>query len=323
MSPPVLAAIGHLSDVAAYQGALAALRGDDLPPPRAEDVARVLSRLSPMPICPVTVRSIRGTTIDAVYVDAFLLVDGGGALRHLSKVQRACAAAATAGAKLATLGGFTSIIGESARWDPDAELGLAFTTGNTLTAAVLGAQVRALAAPGATVAVVGAAGDVGSGLCRILHAQGDRLLAVGRDPQRLAALVAALPGAEALAWADAAPRADVVVLVASTGPGGIPVDRVRRDAVVLDAGHPPNAAGGPARVGGRVRFAIPTESPLPAFTSHGCAPGEHHACLAEGAALALDGRFEPFSRGRGAIFPDRAAEILEIAARHGLSPAPV
>jgi hypothetical protein len=95
--------------------------------------------------------------------------------------------------------------------------------------------------------------------------------------------------------------------------------------VVLDAGHPWNAASGHARafVGGRVRFAIPPESPLPAFTSHGCAPGEHHACLAEGVALALEGRFEPFSRGRGNIVPERAAEILAIAGRHGLTPAPV
>jgi hypothetical protein len=35
-------------------------------------------------------------------------------------------------------------------------------------------------------------------------------------------------------------------------------------------------------------------------------------------ALALEGRFEPFSQGRGFITPERVEEIEAIAARHGI-----
>jgi predicted amino acid dehydrogenase len=48
-----------------------------------------------------------------------------------------------------------------------------------------------------------------------------------------------------------------------------------------------------------------------------------HGCLLEGMALALEGRFEPFSRGRGFITPERLDEIERIAARHGIHLAPL
>jgi hypothetical protein len=46
-------------------------------------------------------------------------------------------------------------------------------------------------------------------------------------------------------------------------------------------------------------------------------------CLLEGVALALEGRFEPFSQGRGAITPERVEEMEAIAARHGIYLAPL
>ena len=52
-------------------------------------------------------------------------------------------------------------------------------------------------------------------------------------------------------------------------------------------------------------------------------PDVVHGCLLEGMALALEGRFEPFSQGRGHITPERVEEIEEIAARHGIYLAPL
>jgi predicted amino acid dehydrogenase len=52
-------------------------------------------------------------------------------------------------------------------------------------------------------------------------------------------------------------------------------------------------------------------------------PNVVHGCLLEGMALALEGRFEPFSRGRGLITPERVEEIECIAARHGIYLAPL
>ncbi len=40
-------------------------------------------------------------------------------------------------------------------------------------------------------------------------------------------------------------------------------------------------------------------------------------------ALALEGRFEPFSQGRGSITQERVEEIETIAARHGIYLAPL
>jgi hypothetical protein len=48
-----------------------------------------------------------------------------------------------------------------------------------------------------------------------------------------------------------------------------------------------------------------------------------HGCLLEGMALALDGRFESFSKGRGYITPARVEEMETIAARHGIHLAPL
>jgi hypothetical protein len=52
-------------------------------------------------------------------------------------------------------------------------------------------------------------------------------------------------------------------------------------------------------------------------------PDVVHGCLLEGMALALEGRFESFSQGRGFITPDRVDAIETIAARHGIHLAPL
>lgn len=52
-------------------------------------------------------------------------------------------------------------------------------------------------------------------------------------------------------------------------------------------------------------------------------PDVVHGCLLEGMALALEGRFEPFSQGRGFITPERVDAMESIAARHGIFLAPL
>ena len=331
-SAPVAAAIGHMESVEAYRGFLTATRGPDMGPMRLDLVDRLVRRLEPMPVCNLFVRSPTGEVITATYVECFLVPDVewtvAEAAQAVDRVKMAYRAAAQTGARLVALGGFSSIVGESARLNPSLEYGIAFTTGNSLTAAVIAEQVLAslAGARDATVTVVGAPGDVGSGVCRVLHARGLRLLLVGRRPEPLGALAAELPGAEVRPWDEAAPASDVVVLVSSASLAGVSLDRVPPGALVLDAGHPANASppsgAGPAYArAGRVRLHHPLESDLPEFLAY-YRPGELHACLAEGMALALEKRWEPFSSGRGGITPARTAEILALAARHGIQPAP-
>jgi predicted amino acid dehydrogenase len=282
-----------------------------------------------MPLCDYRLRSAVGKEVAGRYVDLFLLVDSArDALGGSKRVLAGCAEAARTGAELVTLGGFSSIVGERSGVDLQSEFGVPFTTGNTLTAAVLAEQAMGVAGdPGeARITVVGAGGDVGSGICRILHARGYRPLLVGRDRRVLEAVAAELAGTEALSWDDAAPRSDVVILVASAARGAVPLDRVSPATWVLDAGHPANAFRAGRRryaVAGRVQHAHAPESDLPAVLDHQCWPAETHACLAEGEVLAFEGRWESYSMGRGRITPDRADEILGIAVRHGVTPAPL
>jgi predicted amino acid dehydrogenase len=48
-----------------------------------------------------------------------------------------------------------------------------------------------------------------------------------------------------------------------------------------------------------------------------------HGCMIEGAVLAMTGRFEAFSTGRGRITPDRVQEMWYMATACGMSLAPL
>jgi predicted amino acid dehydrogenase len=54
-------------------------------------------------------------------------------------------------------------------------------------------------------------------------------------------------------------------------------------------------------------------------------PAAHvaHGCMLEGAVLAIAGRFESFSVGRGRITLDRIDEMWSLATACGVSPAPL
>jgi len=126
-------------------------------------------------------------------------------------------------------------------------------------------------------------------------------------------------------------EADVVICAASLASPSLLLGRIAPDAIICDAGYPknlsPNAQmpgakiffGGLGQITGGLRF-------TPDF--HGILnrhpfPDVVHGCLLEGMALALEGRFEPFSQGRGFITPKRVEEIETIATRHGIYLAPL
>lgn len=324
---PEVAFLGHLESIEAYCELLGAARGSDLPPLRPERLAPVLQRGEPMPICDLRLRSVSGRSVTARYIDIGFLGEWLRTVDTLGKVRAGCAEAARSGARIAALGGFTSILGERHGIDPSREFGIAFTTGNTLTAAVIAEQVRALggAKDLPVVAVIGAGGDVGSGLCRILSARGYALLLVGRTAAPVERLASELGGAETTTLTAALRRADVTVFVASTAARELSLDEVQPEAWLLDAGHPANAHARGERYAraGRVSHALAPESDLPELLQLQYRQGEAHACLAEAEVLAFDGRYEPFSAGRGRITPGRCAEILALAERHGITPAPL
>jgi predicted amino acid dehydrogenase len=126
-------------------------------------------------------------------------------------------------------------------------------------------------------------------------------------------------------------EADAVICAASLASPSLLLGRITPDALVCDAGYPKNLSpraempgatvffGGLGQITGGMKF-------TPDF--HGILnrhpfPDVVHGCLLEGMALALEGRFEPFSQGRGFITRGRVEEMEAIAARHGIYLAPL
>src|SRR6266403_2255517 len=183
---------------------------------------------------------------------------------------------------------------------------------------------------------VGATGDVGSGCARCLAPLVRRVLLSARNVERLRRLAAELQsdGVQVVIGADGqrfSAEADVVICAASLASPSLLLGRIASDAIVCDAGYPTNLSpraemlgakvffGGLGQITGGLRFApdfhgILNRHPFPDVV---------HGCLLEGMALALEGRFEPFSQGRGSITQERVEEMETIAARHGIYLAPL
>jgi alcohol dehydrogenase len=102
--------------------------------------------------------------------------------------------------------------------------------------------------PGMTVAVIGASGQVGSSAMMVGLALGaGRMIAVGRDPARLAPMVELAPN---VAVSDTVPSGCDLVIVASDGDCAPMIEtalaQVRRKGTVVmvaSPGHPPQASG--------------------------------------------------------------------------------
>jgi predicted amino acid dehydrogenase len=126
-------------------------------------------------------------------------------------------------------------------------------------------------------------------------------------------------------------EADVVICAASLAAPSLLLGRIAPHALVCDAGYPKNLSpsaemlgakvffGGLGQITGGMKFApdfhgILNRHPFPDVV---------HGCLLEGMALALENRFEPFSRGRGLITPEQVEVMETIAARHGIYLAPL
>ena len=218
----------------------------------------------------------------------------------------------------------------------------AFTTGNTLTVALIVRGIeRALDLGGrelseSNVLIVGASGDVGSGCARCLAPKVRKLLLCARNPDRLGRFASEFSGLRIPVEAgtdllELAPKADVVICAASATRPIEMLQALPPGAIVCDAGYPKNFPPGCAPPGGAVFFGghaqasagIRLDPDLLGVIYPYPVPNVAHACLLEGIALALEKRFEPFSAGRGSITPARVDEIWRIADGHGIGLPPL
>jgi fatty aldehyde-generating acyl-ACP reductase len=339
------ALIGHQESWRAAADVLAVLRGPERSTLPDDEIRDILPWIPPRAVCHVEIASVTGTKARGVYIDSFIPPDrlaDAHLLENTARVRGAAACAIKAGAKIASLGGFSSILIEGNFNQLPERHGTAFTTGNTLTVGFIIQGVRKMCAlegrnlGKSTLLIVGATGDVGSGCARCL-AQGVKHVQLhARNPERLRRLAAELEaeGVRVEMATDLrqfSTPADVVICAASLPSSSLLLGAISPEAIICDAGYPKNLSpgaempratvffGGLGQITGGLTF-------IPDF--HGILnrhpfPDVVHGCMLEGMALALEQRFEPFSQGRGFITSRRVDEIKTIAARHGISLAPL
>jgi fatty aldehyde-generating acyl-ACP reductase len=339
------ALIGHQESWRAAADVIAVLRGPERTPIPDDEIKDILPWIPPRAVCHVDVRSIIGANARGLYIDSFIPPDRLEAAyvhENIARVRAAAACGIQAGAKIVSLGGFSSILIEGNFDLLPEKHDTVFTTGNTLTVAfVVQGMKKMCALEGrnlrkSTLLIVGATGDVGSGCARCLAPLVRRVLLSARNVERLRRLAAELEAdgvqveiATDLQRFSAAP--DVVICAASLASPSLLLGRIAPDAIVCDAGYPKNLSptaempgakvffGGLGQITGAMKFApdfhgILNRHPFPDVV---------HGCLLEGMALALERRFEPFSQGRGYVTPERVEEMETIAARHGIYLAPL
>jgi predicted amino acid dehydrogenase len=324
---------------------LAVLRGPERTPLPDDEIKDIFPWIPPRAVCHVDVASIVGATARGLYIDSFIPPDGLDATyvhENIARVRGAAACAIQAGAKIVSLGGFSSILIEGNFDQLPERHGTVFTTGNTLTVGFIVQGIKKMCAMEgrdlrrSTLLIVGATGDVGSGCARCLAPIVSRVLLGARNAERLRRLAAGLQadGVQVEIATDLqrfSAEADVVICAASLASPSLLLGRIAPDALVCDAGYPKNLSpraellgakvffGGLGQITGGLRFApdyrgILNRHPFPDVV---------HGCLLEGMALALDARFEPFSQGRGLITQERVEAIETVAARHGIYLAPL
>ena len=339
------ALIGHQESWRAAADVIAVLRGPDRTPIPDDEIKDILPWIPPRAVCHVDIGSVVGAKARGLYIDSFIPPDRLEAAyvhENIARVRSAAACAIKAGAKIVSLGGFSSILIEGNFAQLPERHDTVFTTGNTLTVAFIVQGIKKMCAlegrelSGSTLLIVGATGDVGSGCARCLGPMVKRVLLSARNAERLRKLAAELQAdgvqvevATHLQQFSAA--ADIVICAASLASPSLLLGRIVPDAIVCDAGYPKNLSPNADMPGAKVFFGgLGQITGGMTFTPdfHGILnrhpfPDIVHGCLLEGMALALERRFEPFSQGRGFITPKRVEEVEAIAARHGIYLAPL
>jgi predicted amino acid dehydrogenase len=339
------ALIGHQESWRAASDVLAVLRGPEHAPLPDDEIRDILPWIPPRTVCHVEAGSSTGATAHGIYIDSFIPpghLEAANTHDNLTRVRAAAACAIKAGAKIVSLGGFSSILIEGNFNQLPERHDTVFTTGNTLTVAFIVQGIRRMcdmegrSLRRSTLLIVGATGDVGSGCARCLAPFVKRVLLNARNVERLRRLAAELEedGVQVEIATDLRQffaEADIVICAASLASPSLLLDRIAPGALVCDAGYPRNLAsradmsdttvffGGLGQITGGMKF----KPDFSGVLNRHPFPDVAHGCLLEGMALALEGRFEPFSQGRGFIMPERVREMDTIAARHGIFLAPL
>src|SRR3984957_14448606 len=257
------ALIGHQESWRAAADVLAVLRGPERTPLPEEEIKDILPWIPPRVVCHVEVgstfnRKIGKASACGLYIDSFIPPDRLGAgyvHENIARVRAASACAINAGAKIVSLGGFSSILIEGNFDQLPERYDTVFTTGNTLTVGFIVQGIRKMCAlegrdlGRSTLLIVGATGDLGSGCARCLARSVRRVQLCARNLERLCKLAAELERDGVLVELATGPgqfsvEADVVICAASLASSSLLLSRIAPDAIVCDAGYPKNISPG-------------------------------------------------------------------------------
>jgi fatty aldehyde-generating acyl-ACP reductase len=298
----------------------------------------------PQTVDHITVTSVTGQKIEGYYVESCFLPEMLATRRikaAIRKILNAMAHAQKQGIDITALGGFSSIIFEEFdlhqnKQVRNVELDFErFTTGNTHTAYIIcrqveqGAEKLGIDLSKATVAVVGATGDIGSAVCRWLEAKTDisDLLLVARNQERLQNLQAELGRGKIMTLDEALPQADIIVWVASM-PKGVEIDpsTLKQPCLLIDGGYPKNLGnkvqypGVYVMNGGIVEHSLDIDWKIMNIVNMDVPARQLFACFAESMLLEFEKWHTNFSWGRNQITIEKMEQIGQASVKHGFRP---
>ncbi|MBP6025228.1 hypothetical protein [Ferruginibacter sp.] len=307
-----------------------------------EKIKGIFSFIPPRDIFRINVLSKTGTEVNGVYIETFIDPDKLGAAytrANISKVMNAVLFAKKMGAKIVTLGGFTSIVLEG-NLDALPTGETKFTTGNTLTAAYIvkgieqAAVYRDINLAESSVLIIGATGDIGMACTRYLKNKVKKLLLSARNQLRLERLAQELIKDKidvgySVNLQSLIPEADIIIGVASST--GMELVDCKKNVLICDAGYPKNLETGLQEHNDRNLFhggmgqISRGYSFSPDYTNsmyHHGAPHISHGCVLEAIVLAMENKFETYSAGKGNITIDKMEAIYNYSLKHGVVVAP-
>ena len=258
-----------------------------------------------------------------------------------SRVVRAIEIGAALGAQVAGLGAFTAVVGDAGITINDRSP-IPVTTGNSLTIAAgvaslfRGAQEMGLDPASSTAVVIGATGSIGSACVRMIAPKVERIVLVSRNETRLRKFHRDVAGELACASeyttdvSSAVRRAQLILTATTSTQDVVEPEDLQSGAVICELSLPHDVSrrvarerpdvlvieGGNMVVPGNPRFERVRE-PGTEFDLN-LPPGTALACMSETMILALEGRFEPFTLGRG-IELEKVIQIQSMATRCGFT----
>jgi fatty aldehyde-generating acyl-ACP reductase len=336
------AVIAHQANWQHITSIINSIRAGEIEKLSTESIRNIYTFIPSRDIFRIKAKSKTGSEVNGVFIETFIdpdKLEPSFIRSNISKVMDAISFAKKMGARIVTLGGFTSIVLEGDLY-PFSDDVTTFTTGNTLTAAFIAKGVEAAAKhyqinpDKSNILVVGATGDIGMACVQYFKNKSVRLLLNARNSHRLKLLAGQLEEENisvrySTRVQDLVPDADIIICVASSK--GIKLEECKKGSLICDAGYPNNLVAG-------------TENNIPGYLFQGgmgqisCgyffhpdysksfyqhpAPYISHGCVLEAIVLAFENKFETYSAGKGKITIGKMEEIYRLSLKHGITLAP-